>query len=146
MKKQFRCILQLLLNIIHQLNYCSGHVSLYAHNYCRYFHSYFQTFTSFLSLAIHWLLVSHSLIPRPLPDLISQPWRKMLIFLHGQQDKMWEWPEDEAMYHIRECFQCIAHCIRSKDLACTVFIAVSKAHSGEQCAVDTSISSVQHTP
>ena len=30
-----------------------------------------------------WLMVS--LVPRPLPDFISQPW-----------DKIWEWPGDEA--------------------------------------------------
>ena len=32
-----------------------------------------------------------SLVPRPLPDFISQPWRKI-----GLQDKIWEWPGDEA--------------------------------------------------
>ena len=33
-----------------------------------------------------------SLVPRPLPDFISQPWRKI---------KIWEWPGDEARttYH-----------------------------------------------
>ena len=30
---------------------------------------------------------THSLVPRPLPDFISQPWL---------QDKIWEWPGDEA--------------------------------------------------
>ena len=39
-----------------------------------------------------WLLLSSilaftSLVPRPLPDFILQPWRKI---------KIWEWPGDEA--------------------------------------------------
>ena len=36
------------------------------------------------------LLGRCSLVPRPLPDFISQPWRKKL------RDKIWEWPGDEA--------------------------------------------------
>ena len=32
-----------------------------------------------------------SLVPRPLPDFISQPWRKKWL-----RDKIWEWPGDEA--------------------------------------------------
>ena len=36
-----------------------------------------------------------------------------------------------CLYHIRECFECMAHCIRCKYPVCTVFTAVSKAHSGE---------------
>ena len=33
--------------------------------------------------------------PRPLPDFISQPWRKLHVRL---RDKIWEWPGDEARY------------------------------------------------
>ena len=33
-----------------------------------------------------------SLVPRPLPDFISQPWRKI-----GQCDKIWEGSGDEAI-------------------------------------------------
>ena len=35
-----------------------------------------------------------SLVPRPLPDFISQPWRK--ISTAAQRGKIWEWPGDEA--------------------------------------------------
>ena len=35
-----------------------------------------------------------SLVPRPLQDFISQPWRK--IGSPQLQDKIWEWPGDEA--------------------------------------------------
>ena len=33
----------------------------------------------------------HSLVPRPLPDFISQPWRK-IDFSPRLRDKIWEWP------------------------------------------------------
>ena len=36
-----------------------------------------------------------SLVPRPLPDFISQLWRK--IDFPPLQDKIWEWPGNEAM-------------------------------------------------
>ena len=35
-----------------------------------------------------------SLFPRPLPDFISQSWRKIGLRLG---DKIWEWPENEAI-------------------------------------------------
>ena len=36
-----------------------------------------------------------SLVPRPRPDFISQPWRK-INFSPRLRDKIWEWPGDEA--------------------------------------------------
>ena len=36
-----------------------------------------------------------SLVPRPLPDYISQPWRK-IDFSPWLRDIIWEWPGDEA--------------------------------------------------
>ena len=42
-------------------------------------------------------------------------------------------------------FYCNALCIWCKYLVCTVFTAVSEAHSGEYCAVITPTSGVQHT-
>ena len=38
-----------------------------------------------------------SLVPRPLSDFISQPWRKKL------RDKIWEWPEDKAIQTLLSC-------------------------------------------
>ena len=37
-----------------------------------------------------------SLLPRPLPDFISQPWRKTDFSLQ-LRDKIWEWPGNEAI-------------------------------------------------
>ena len=54
-----------------------------------------------------WLTqFSPSLIPRPLPDFISQPWRKIC----GEivQDKIWKWPGDEANSALTaESFDCV---------------------------------------
>ena len=41
----------------------------------------------------------HNLIPRPLPHFITQPWRK-IGFSPLLQDKIWEWPGDEATAYI----------------------------------------------
>ena len=43
-----------------------------------------------------------SLVPRPLPDFISQPWRKV-DFSPQLRDKIWEWPGDEAMQRVHVC-------------------------------------------
>ena len=45
-----------------------------------------------LTYSLTWQADRCSLVPRPLPDFISQPWRKV-----GLRDKIWEWPGDEAM-------------------------------------------------
>ena len=37
-----------------------------------------------------------SLVPGPLPDVISQPWRKKDDFSPQLRDKIWEWPGNEA--------------------------------------------------
>ena len=41
-----------------------------------------------------WALVSCTLIPWPLPDFISQPWRKLCWFFSTLWDEIWEWPGD----------------------------------------------------
>ena len=40
-------------------------------------------------------MVKVSLVPRPLPDFISQLWRK-LSFSPWLKDKIWEWPGKEV--------------------------------------------------
>ena len=45
---------------------------------------------------------THSLVPRPLPDFISQLWRKM-------RDKIWEWPGDEATLLILFAWSCLEY-------------------------------------
>ena len=41
------------------------------------------------------ILARSSLVPRPLPDFILQPWRK-IDFSPWLRDNVWEWPADEA--------------------------------------------------
>ena len=62
----------------------------------------------FVSLGGGWHFIC-SLVPMPLPDFISEPWRKIgkKILSHSRgekspnfspqlRDKIWEWPGDEA--------------------------------------------------
>ena len=37
-----------------------------------------------------------SLVPGPLPDFISQLWRKLPSLLHSCKIKSWEWPGNDA--------------------------------------------------
>ena len=51
---------------------------------------------------IHTIVYPASLVPRPLRDFISQPWRK-IDFSPWLRDKIWEWPGDEASIQLRLC-------------------------------------------
>ena len=53
----------------------------------------------------------YSLVPRPLPDCISQPWR----FFPRLRDKIWEWPGDEVTACMRFSY-IIVHALLSADL------------------------------
>ena len=46
-----------------------------------------------------------SLVPRPLPDFILQPWRT--DFSWGRWHKIWEWPGDEASHQLCSIAQII---------------------------------------
>ena len=74
------------------------------------------TFMNFSSLSVSFVDplqgtgTNTSLNPRPLPDSTSQLWRKML------QDKIWEWPENEAKFlqhHVVVCLKKPKRCTQS---------------------------------
>ena len=50
-----------------------------------------------------WYCDEASLIPRPLPDFILQPWK--LDFSPRLQDKIWEWLGEEAMTKLLPAYQ-----------------------------------------
>ena len=56
------------------------------------------------SVCLHKIMLP-SLVLRPLPDFISQPWR----------DKIWEWPGDEATccpHRVRPCSELVSRASR----------------------------------
>ena len=66
--------------------------------------------------------VNYSLVPRPLPDFISQLWRKLRFYLTAVEktqvfstaarDKIWEWPGNEAIVYTPDMIQSehLLHC------------------------------------
>ena len=53
-----------------------------------------------------WYCDKASLVPRPLPDFILQPWKPN--FSPRLRDKIWEWPGDEVMTKLLPAYRDLA--------------------------------------